>query len=268
MHVLRRKIVRLRLKHVARFQALVFLQWAHAGAISRSFREEAESKEAHALRLRIERHTRGYDIRRAAKLLREWHGTVKKSVVVKVSIARAQAVWTRSRMTLFFGSWATYTTATRKSRYAGVQSLVDHWRREASTAARHRRLLERHSSSSTISKKVTAARAAKEAAIPALNRAADVERRGAAEATARELDTQKKLAAAETRAPPLALTSDGLLDCPLGWRPLQCDGASSFASNADPAAPIFLPEYGAAGAEDGDTPERGCAVMILSLIHI
>ena len=291
VHVLRRKIVRLRLKHVARFQALVFLQWAHAGAISRSFREEAESKEAHALRLRIERHTRGFDIRRAAKLLREWHGTVRKSVVVKVSIARAQAVWTRSRMTLFFGSWATYTAATRKSRYAGVQSLVDHWRREASTAARHRRLLERHSSSSTVSKKVTAtafhrwardaaisrasaataradaaaaAMAAKDAEIEALKRAADVERRGAAEATARELDTQKKLAAAETRAPPLALTSDGLLDCPLGWRPLQCDGDSSFASNADPAAPIFLPKYGAAGAEDGDTPERGCAVMIMA----
>ena len=97
VHVLRRKIIRLRLKHFARFQALVFLQWAHAGAISRSYREEAETKEAHALKLRIERHTRGSSIRRATKVLREWHGTARKSVIVKVSIARAQAVWTRSR---------------------------------------------------------------------------------------------------------------------------------------------------------------------------
>lgn len=291
VHVLRRKIIRLRLKHVARFQALVFLQWAHAAAISRSYREETESKEAHALKLRIERHTRGFAIRRAAKVLREWHGTARKSVVVKVSVARAQAVWTRSRMTLFFGSWATYTSAIRKSRYSGVQSLVDHWRREASTAAKHRRLLERHASTSVVSKKiaalafhrwardsamsranaaiaradaVAASMAAKDAEIEALKRAADVERRGAAEATARELDAQKKLAAAETRAPPLALTGDGLLDCPLGWRPLRCDGDASFKSNADPTAPVFLPEYDASGAEDGDTPERGCAVMIMA----
>ena len=106
--------------------------------------------------------------------------------------------------------------------------------------------------------------AAKDAENEALKRAADVERRGAADATARELDAQKKLAAAETRAPPLALTGDGLLDCPLGWRPLRCDGDASFKSNADPTAPVFLPEYDASGAEDGDTPERGCAVMIMA----